>query len=384
MPELPESFVGWIKHHVVSLDQAGALGRIANLSTSGVHTAAVDTWFERICRDRLPALLERMRPTNEYGLPALKEAIRRTYRVPDDREIYLAAGASAAYRLLCDSLYAGDPGREVLVESPTYQPLAILPARYAANVVAVPIPLERKPGDLADAFRLAVRPTTTAIVFSNLHNPTGSFVTRDEVAELARASKAVAPQITIVIDETFLGLGPEPFRTAADIDPCIATVSSLTKTFGLGQLRCGWVIADRARSPQLLNDWIQFESIGSKILEALSLLAFEEIEELLEQSLTHLATNRGLVSAGTQELRDEKLITGDVPAAGCLYFPAWAGDLEFNHVAKRLQSDFGLLVSPGRFFGAGCENQFRIGFGGSADEIRTGLERLTRGLQALA
>ena len=87
MPELPESFVGWIKQHVVSLDKAVASGRIANLSTSGVHTASVDTWFERVCRDRLPALLERMTATNEYGLPALKEAIRRTYRVPDDREI---------------------------------------------------------------------------------------------------------------------------------------------------------------------------------------------------------------------------------------------------------------------------------------------------------
>jgi len=384
MPELPESFVGWIKHHVVSLDKAGAGGRIANLSTSGVHTASVDTWFERVCRERLPALLERMTATNEYGLPALKDAIRRTYRVPDDREIYLAAGASAAYRLLCDSLYAGKPGLEVLVESPTYQPLAILPVRYAANVVSVPIPLERKPGDLAEAFCRAVRPTTTALVVSNLHNPTGSFLTRDEVGQLALAVKSVAPQITILIDETFLGLGAEPFRTAADIDPCIATVSSLTKTFGLGALRCGWVIADRDRYPQLLNDWIQFESIGSKILEALSLLAFEQIDGLLQESLAHLATNRALVSAGTHELRQANLLAGDVPPAGCLYFPRWTGRLEFDRVAERLQSEFSLLVSPGRFFGADCSDHFRIGFGGSAPEIRDGLERLTRGLRVLA
>jgi aspartate/methionine/tyrosine aminotransferase len=384
MPELPESFVGWIKHHVVSLDKAGAGGCIANLSTSGVHTASVDTWFERVCRERLPALLERMTATNEYGLPALKDAIRRTYRVPDDREIYLAAGASAAYRLLCDSLYAGKPGLEVLVESPTYQPLAILPARYAANVVSVPIPLERKPGDLAEAFCRAVRPTTTALVVSNLHNPTGSFLTRDEVGQLARALKSVAPHITIIIDETFLGLGAEPFRTAADIDPCIATVSSLTKTFGLGALRCGWVIADRGRCPQLLNDWIQFESIGSKILEALSLLAFEQIDGLLQESLAHLATNRALVSAGTHELRQANLLTGDVPPAGCLYFPRWTGRLQFDRAAERLQSEFSLLVSPGRFFGADCSDHFRIGFGGSAPEIRDGLERLTRGLRPLA
>ncbi len=269
---------------------------MVNLSTSGVRTAAVDTWFQRTCQERLPDLLARMQATNEYGLPSLKEAIRRTYRVPLDREIYLCAGASAGYRLLCDSLLAGRPGLEVLVESPTYQPLASLARAFrGSDDVAVPVPLKRAAGDVADAMGRAVRPSTAAVVVSNLHNPTGSFLTREELSQLARAARAVAPEITVIVDETFLGLGPEPFRTAADLDPCIATVSSLTKTFGLGQLRCGWVIADKGRYPQLLDDWVQFESIGSKILEALSLLAFEQLDTLLAESLEHLSVNRTLV-----------------------------------------------------------------------------------------
>ena len=167
----------------------------------------------------MPQLIDRMVPTNEFGLPALKATIRQRYRVLEDREIYLTAGASAAYRLICESLFAGSEGLEVLVESPTYQPLAILPPRYGANVVDVPIPLKRTPGDLTAAFSRSVRPSTTAVVISNLHNPTGSFLTRDEISQLARAVTAVAPKITLIVDETFLGLGPEPFRTAADLRP---------------------------------------------------------------------------------------------------------------------------------------------------------------------
>jgi aspartate/methionine/tyrosine aminotransferase len=381
---MSESFVGWIKRNVVALEGAPGSCRIVNLSTSGVHTPTIDTWFERTCRERLPHLIDQMAATNEFGLPALKEAIRRTYRVPDDREIYLAAGASAAYRLVCESLFAGRPGLEVLIESPTYQPLAILPPRYGATVVHVPIPLKRSPGDIAEAFGRAVRPSTTALVLSNLHNPTGSFLTRDELGRLARAATAVSPKITLVVDETFLGLGPEPFRTAADLHPSIVALSSLTKTFGLGQLRCGWVIADKARYPQLLDDWVQFESIGSKILEALSLLAFEEIDTLLKQSFEHLATNRQLLAAGTDELKQSGLLEGDIPASGCLYFPRWKGRTKLDLVAQRLQSEFGVLVSPGRFFGDACGDHFRIGFGGSGDAMREGRARLTRGMRAMA
>jgi len=374
--------VGWIKRNVVGLEEAH--DRIVNLSTSGVHTATVDTWFERTCRDRLPHLIDRMAPTNEFGLPALKSAIRQRYRVPEDREIYLAAGASAAYRLICESLFAGSGGLEVLVESPTYQPLAILPPRFGAKVVPVPIPLDRAQGDISEAFGRAVRPSTTAIVVSNLHNPTGSSLTRDELTQLARAATAVAPNITLIVDETFLGLGPEPFRTAADLHPCIVTLSSLTKTFGLGQLRCGWLIANTARYPQLLDDWIQFESIGSKILEALSVLAFERLDTLLGESLDHLAKNRNLMATSTNELRQSGLLDGEIPNSGCLYFPRWTGRTDLDVVAQRLKDDFGVLISPGRFFGDGCKDHLRIGFGGGGNVVRDGLERLSRGMRAMA
>ncbi len=384
MPGSPESFVGWIKRQVEAIDCLPTENRVCNLSTSGVHTPTIDSWFQRTCQERLPRLVEQMEATNEFGLLALRDVIRRTYQVPADREIYLTAGASAAYRLVCESHFAGSLGREVLIESPTYQPLAILPVRYGAKVVAVPIPLKRAPGDVAAAFSQSVRPTTAALVVSNLHNPTGSFLTRDELGQLARAATAVAPKITIIVDETFLGLGPEPFRTAADLDPCIITVSSLTKTFGLGQLRCGWVIADKGRYPQLLDDWIQFESIGSKILEALSVLAFEELDLLLRESLEHLARNRSLVAAGTERLKQSDLLEGDIPSSGCVFFPRWKGRADLNPVAARLRAEFGLLVSPGRFFGDGCADHLRIGFGGSADEVREGLDRLTRGMRAMA
>jgi aspartate/methionine/tyrosine aminotransferase len=379
-----ESFVGWIKQQVEAIEHQPVDRRVCNLSTSGVHTPTIDSWFQRTCEERLPLLLEQMEATNEFGLSALKEAIRRKYRVPENREIYLTPGASGGYRLICESLFVGGSGLEVLVESPTYQPLAGLPPRYGAKIVPVPIPIKRSSGDLAAAFGRAVRPTTSAVVVSNLHNPTGSFLSRDEAAELARAATAVSPKITVIIDETFLGLGPEPFRTAADLNPSIVTVSSLTKTFGLGQLRCGWLIADKDRYPQLLDDWVQFEGIGSKVLEALGVIAFNQIDTLLRQSIEHLETNRRLLATELDSLKRADLLEGDVPTHGCLAFPRWKGRTALDVVAAKLREEFGVLVSPGRFFGADCAEHLRIGFGGSEDVVREGLGRLARGLRALS
>jgi aspartate/methionine/tyrosine aminotransferase len=164
----------------------------------------------------------------------------------------------------------------------------------------------------------------------------------------------------------------------------VVTISGLTKTFGLGQLRCGWVVADKDRSPQFAEDWIRFESIGSKILEALALLAFEQIDVLLRESVQHLERNRELVVAGLEPLRASGLIEGEIPASGCLCFLRWTKEPSFDRLGPRLRDEFGILVSPGGFFGEGCDHFLRIGFGGSAETIREGLARLTRGMQTIA
>jgi hypothetical protein len=379
MPESPESFLQWIKRRVQSLEEAP--GRVVNLATSGIRTTVSDGWFNRACQERLPDLVDRMTATNEFGLPALKTAIRRTYRIPEDREIFLTAGASGGFRFLCESLFAGKTGAEVLIEAPTYQPLTILPPRYNATMIPVPIPTSRRPGDIVTAFTRSLRPSTAAVILTNLHNPTGSFLTREELSDLARVATGSSPAITIIVDETFLGLGPEPFRTGADLDPCIVTLSSLTKTFGLSLLRCGWVVAHKERYPHLNDDWVQFESIGSKVLEALGVLAFDELEGLLAQSLEHLSRNRTIVSAWAADMNHEALLEGDPGRWGCLYFPKCRSSIDPNAMPGQLDRDFGVLVAPGRFFDH--PDHFRVGFGGNSQSLQEGLNRLARGLRAL-
>ena len=208
-----ESFLHWVKRHVGWMSETPEGRRIVNLATSGVQTVNSANWFQRTCRERLPDLLERMEETNEFGLPALKRAVRLKYRIPDDREIYLTAGASAGYRLVCDALLTGRRGAQVLVESPTYEPLVVLPKRVGANVVSVPIPIKRANGDILEAFARAVTPSTTAIVLTNLHNPTGSLLELAEIEQLVRMAKSVAPGSPSSSTKRFSASVPNRFET---------------------------------------------------------------------------------------------------------------------------------------------------------------------------
>ncbi len=128
-------------------------------------------------------------------------------------------------------------------------------------------------------------------------------------------------QSRLSLTKHFSGSSPEPFHTASDLDPCVVTISSLTKTFGLGQLRCGWVVADKNRYPQFAEDWIRFESIGSKILEALSLLAFEQIDTLLSESTASISSATGNWSSPEpSDFATSGLIEGEIPALGLHLF----------------------------------------------------------------
>ena len=114
------------------------------------------------------------------------------------------------------------------------------------------------------------------------------------------------------------------------------------------------------------------------------MLAFEQLDTLLDEGLDHLAKNRNLMATSTDELRQSGLLDGEIPNSGCLYFPRWRGRTDLDIVAQRLKDDFGVLISPGRFFGDGCKDHLRIGFGGGGNVVCDGLERLSRGMRAMA
>ena len=162
---------------------------------------------------------------------------------------------------------------------------------------------------------------------------------------------------------------------AGDNNPFITT-NSLTKTYGLSGLRCGWVLASPELAHQMwrLNDL--FGVNAAHVAEQMSVNAFDHLTVLRERARKLLTANRDLLD---QFLDSHPSLECSRPPAGTVVFPKLSsGDGEL--FVELLRDKYETSVVPGRFFGS--PQHFRIGIGGDTDNVRGGLERLDAALEA--
>lgn len=361
---------------------AGAGRDVVNLASSGVSTSFANRWLEEVLTERAAEVVARSAESNMFGLGSLHAAIRNAFQVPPQRTIVSTAGATGGIRLVCEQLLAGRADAEVVVETPVYEPLAALPAKFGVTLVAA----DRRGG--AASVLAAVTERTVAIVLSNLHNPTGHWLEYEALGEICRGLERVGSGAVVVVDETFLDLGPQPGTTAGNVDPRIVTISSLSKAHGLSPLRCGWVTVDPSVLPKFAEDAVLFDNIGCKVAEVLGTLSIEEIASFRAAAGEHLEANRQLVVEWLQDMAQRELIEPLELPAGCVAFPRAIAAGATASVAERLEAEFSVLVAPGEFFGTGYQGQayrdyFRLGFGGDRAGLERGLDRLTVGLVVL-
>ncbi len=186
------------------------------------------------------------------GATALREAIGRRFGL-DPARIVCGCGSDELLTLLGRG-FAG-PGDEVLYSAHGFLMYAILARSVGATQVAVP---ERDLRADVDALLDRVGPRTRIVFLANPNNPTGSFLTREEVARL---HAGLPENVLLVLDAAYA-----EYVARNDYSPGVELVEAsgnvvmtrtFSKIFGLAALRVGWAycppaIADvlnRLRNP---------------------------------------------------------------------------------------------------------------------------------------
>ena len=249
--------------------------------------------------------------------------------------------------------------------------------------LGVEISLVRREGDAyhlsLGALKAQIRPQTRLIVLTNPHNPSGMLLEDDllqEVGDLAAQHNG-----HVVVDEVYGDLVPGRRLPAALLHSAILTVNSLSKSYGLGALRCGWIVAVPEAMDRIRPLHIIFDNSSSRITQVIASVVLDNLPRYRQWAMQVVAANRPLVEAFAQALRAQGAICGDVPPHGCIYFPRVNGVEDIGSLVTEMAEQRGVLVVPGHFFGAA--DHIRIGFGGRPEAVQRGLRRLADALARL-
>lgn len=270
-----------------------------------------------------------------------------------------------------------EPGDEVLIEQPTYEPLLTVAEYLGANI-------RRFPRRFEDGFQLDssevernMTPRTRLVVVTNLHNPSGARTPDSQmrlVGEIARSRGA-----HVLVDEVYLDACFDPHaQSAFHLGENFIVTSSLTKAFGLSGLRCGWILAPQPLAERMwrINDL--YGVIPAHVAELLSVVALDHLKEIEEYARTRLEANRPILQKFLASRKDLEAIRAE---EGTIAFPRLLSG-EVHALLHLLHQGYETSVVPGRFFE--MPNHFRIGIGGRTDLLEEGLKRLGKALDEIA
>jgi aspartate/methionine/tyrosine aminotransferase len=306
---------------------------------------------------------------NLYGYRPLIRTLAERYAVSPDQVITAPGTSMANYLAIAATVGAGD---EVLVEHPAYEPLLDIPEMLGATVRR----FERRFHIDMEGLAEQLTPRTKLIILTNPHNPSGILEPPEVLREVGRLAAQVGAYV--LVDEVYMDfLFQSRPRTAVHLGSNFLMTCSLTKVYGLDGLRCGWVLGppDVVKAMWRLQDFFGVNGVIPG--ETTSVVAFQHLERFQKRTQAILAANRPLVDQFMAA--HQAVLDWSPPDVGPVCFPRMrSGSADDFCTGLRAEHDVGVI--PGRFFE--MPDHFRIGFGGPTEDLRTGLERLSKALSS--
>jgi len=351
-------YMTWAKYH------AGARYNLANSGIIGCELSDLTL---------SPADLMVNGPNHE-GYGPLKEAIGSKYGVEAARVVTAQGTSMANFLAIASNIELGD---EALIETPAYDPLLAAAIYCGATVRRFNRSMSSGYQIDPDEIAQQISPRTKLIVLTSPHNPSGEPVRPEilrQIGELAARAGA-----RVLVDEVYRDILFEdaPLSAAHLGDQFIAT-NSLTKSYGLSGLRCGWILC----APQLaerirrLNDL--FGAVGSMPADRLALAAFQQLPRLEARTRAILEPNQRLIRDFIAAHSEQ--IECHVPKRSMTVFPRLKNQADSDRLHDRLR-DFETSIVPGRFFE--CPRHFRLGFAVKTADVETGLGYLSEVLREI-
>jgi aspartate/methionine/tyrosine aminotransferase len=312
------------------------------------------------------------------GLAELRQAIADQYDSVEPAHVMTFNGPSEAiYTFMRAILKAYDT---VVVQSPLFRTLHSI-ARHIGCAVK-----EWRPADelscVFDVSDLAAicNGSTRLIVINFPHNPTGQMISEPELRRIVGLAQAA--DAMLFSDEVFRLLELAPQRTlpaACDLYDKAVSATGLSKPFGLGGLRIGWMVTkcDEIRSAVKRYRYNTVEMTNTPC-QWLACRALQRKDEVLARSRSRISANLDRLEAFV-EIHNSTLKLFR-PKAGTMAVVQQRTKLTSTDLCKRVLKEEQLFLVPGKPLGM-PDSVLRFGLG--MPDFASGLERFGRFLERL-
>ncbi len=300
-------------------------------------------------------------------------------REVDTESVVLTTSTSEGYtyvfRLLCN------PGDEVLVPKPSYPLFEFL--ADLQDVTLVPYTLIYDHGWQIDwpSLKQVVSEKTRAVVVVHPNNPTGSYASTDERAELNEL--CARHSLALIVDEVFLDYAHDGQRRSsfATNDGALTfTLSGLSKISALPQMKLAWMVSsgperDKQASMERLEVIADtYLSLNAPVqLAAAAMLA--QRDEIQPQLMNRVRDN--LAELDRQLLKQRSCARLDVEGGWyvVLRVPVTRSD---EDLAIGLLRETSVLAHPGHFYDFPQDGYLVLSLITPADQFRQGISRVLK------
>jgi aspartate/methionine/tyrosine aminotransferase len=288
-----------------------------------------------------------------------KEIANLSMRI-NPEEVVVCAPQEGIFLVLNSLLKAGD---RTIVQVPCYQSLCEIPKALGSEVISWE-PISQKDKWIWDIefLKEKVDKHTRLIVINSPHNPTGFTFSRKEYNEILSIAEEF--DCFVFSDEMYRLLEynqQDRLPIGSDVyDKCVS-LSGMSKTFGLGGLRIGWLSTQNYTILNRIVDIKDYTTISNNVLsEYVAMIALQKREQLLSRNKEIIRNNLGVLDSFFSKYQNA--FTWLKPKAGSVAFVR----INFCKTAKEfcegLVNQKSVLLVPSTEFNYGNKH-FRLGFG---------------------
>ena len=298
--------------------------------------------------------------TESEGNPLLREAILQYYKINTIENVVVASPGELNFITMNVLLNSSD---HVITVSPCYQSLSEVVKSIGCELSFWKPNLDKWEFNTVDLEKL-IRKNTKLIVLNFPHNPTGSYLTSEQLDEIVRIAKK--HDVYIFSDEMYHKLIIDDIEELPPISDIYTKGISLwgtSKTFGLAGLRTGWLVT---HDTEVLREVVAFKDYlsicNSAPSEILSLIALNNIEKFLPKNLRIIRKNILLFEEFVEE---HQIISSFIPPkAGSTSFVKLNIENSSLEFSNQLVKKTGIMTLPSEMYEYSGK-YIRVGFGRS-------------------